>query len=1100
MTNPPQSQTRAALALVTLLCGSCAPAGAPQDSPEFVRAMNRGRAHLENRAAADSVAAFQQAVELAPRSAPALRNLARAQLLARDATAALAVLERARGLERDAASTSYLTGLAYARESSFAEALPHLEEAVRLDPHTAALRLQLAHAYQAEGRHPEAIEQLRETVRLDPFHTTAHYRLARYARQNRDMREYERRQRELTRLRELFGDENRTPEILERCVHTRAEPAVAPEGRGAGVAIAVRFSDATGELLLAPGGVLAAITAAAVIETDDDGRPVLFVAGAGGAGLLVPRQGGALEYRSLELAPLAPGDGAAALAGNFHDPVPEGERYDPARHARSDVLLLGAGGVRLLERGVDGGFADVTERAGLAGVEARGGAWVDYDHDGDLDLALARSAGLELWQNGGDGRFEEVAAAVGLGEAGAAAAVAAADLDADVALDLVVARGAEPTKVFENQRAGRYAPRPAPPGPWPAAHRVLLDDLDNDGLPDAVLVAAGEVVIVAANGGRTRLDLAGLAPTAALLIDYDNDGWLDLAVAGEAAGAGALRLWRNTGAAGWQGAEAAAGLAELRLAVPRELLAADLDGDGDSDLLVLTAEGPRVLRNDGGNVHRQLKIRLVGTKTNPAGLGTQVEVRAGGLSLARAVGRLPIEIGLGPHETLDAVRTVWTNGVMDNQIALAVPEQPLTIVEKNVAAGSCPYLYAWDGERFRFVTDLLGNSPLGLSLARDRLMPADPEELVAIGELAARGGDYVLQVTEELREVLYLDEARLVAVDHDPGVEVHATDRLMPPPFPPSQLWALTGLEVPARATGDDGVERTAALAAVDGVFAAPGEPLPPPLRGVTRPLALTLSFDRLGERRRPVLAATGWLQYGDASTNIALSQNPSVAVVPPTLEVETAGGAWRRLDVTVGMPAGKTKTIVVDLAGHLPPGARRLRLVTSFEIRWDRIALGERLPASAVTRHDVAPDAAELAWHGFGEILSRAPGHPTTPAWEAVAARPPWRTSPEGWVTRYGDARQLVAARDGRLALASGGDALELRFAAAGFPALPPGKVRTFFFYSVGWDKDADPNVVGGESVEPLPVAAAAGEGWRLTYNTRWIPRDRFAPEAAPH
>jgi hypothetical protein len=584
---------------------------------------------------------------------------------------------------------------------------------------------------------------------------------------------------------------------------------------------------------------------------------------------------------------------------------------------------------------------------------------------------------------------------------------------------------------------------------------------------------------------------------AVALIDFDNDGWLDLFVAGAEPGeaeAGRLTPWRNTPVEGWLEMSKNTGIASAAVPTPRHVVAADLDADGDSDLLLVTSAGLRILRNDGGNQAGQLKVRLVGTKTNPSGIGTRVEVRAGEFVAVRSVSSLPVEIGLGGNRQLDSVQTVWTNGVVENQIQVTAPPEPLTIVEKNVAAGSCPFLYAWDGERFHFVTDLLGNSPLGLSLRRNEVLPADPDELVWIGDstkLVPRDGHYVLQVTDELREVLYLDEVRLVAADHAHEVEVHPTDRLMPPPFPPSELWPLRSPRVPRTAVGDDGIERTRAVSAVDGEFAPPGSPLPPPLRGKTRPLALTLDFGPLADLHAPVLALTGWLQYGDASTNIAMSQNASVAVVPTTLDMETPDGTWQPVDVTVGMPAGKTKTIAIDLAGKLVPGARRLRLRTSFELRWDRIALLERLPATAVAVHAARPVAADLHWHGFSEIRARAPHQPTTPDWDTLLDRPPWRTTPEGWVTRYGDALPLVARRDGELAIMSGGDTLELRFAASDFPPLPAETVRTFFFYSVGWDKDGDHNVVDGNTVEPLPVVAEAGDDWRIHYNTRWIPKD---------
>jgi hypothetical protein len=416
-----------------------------------------------------------------------------------------------------------------------------------------------------------------------------------------------------------------------------------------------------------------------------------------------------------------------------------------------------------------------------------------------------------------------------------------------------------------------------------------------------------------------------------------------------------------------------------------------------------------------------------------------------------------------------------------------------------VAAGSCPFLYAWDGRKFRFVTDLLGNSPLGLSLRRGVTLAADPDELVWIGNatnFTPRDGHYVLQVTEEMREVLYLDQARLLVAEHAPGIEVHPTDRLMPPPFPVSELWAMHAPRIPKSAMGDDGIDRTRAVSEIDAEYAPAGLPLPSHFRGQTHPLTLTLDFGAIEDMRAPVLTLTGWLQYGDASTNIALSQSAREVVVPTTLEMESAHGDWERVDVTVGMPAGKTKTIAIDLTDKLVPGVRRLRLRTTFELHWDRIALFERLPANALEVHTVKPTSAKLQARGFSEIRSPAANHPPTPDWYTVFERPPWRTTPQGWVTRFGDVRPLVDLRDAKLALLNGGDALELQFAAADLPPLERGRTRTYFFYSVGWDKDGDHNVVNGDSVEPLPVIAG-DDDWRIRYNTRWVPKDW--PTTAP-
>jgi tetratricopeptide (TPR) repeat protein len=1072
-------------------------------TPEFIGAMNRGKAYFENRDWALAIQVFEQALTHAPNSAPALRNLARSQLMALDLAPLAETLEEARALEPDSVATHYLSGLRDARLAEFDRATPHFEEAVRLDPQTAALRFQLANAYQATGRHEKAAEQFRATSKLDPFHVASHHRLAGYARDAGDTQELEHRLREVKRLKSLFGDQPLSAELLEVCVYTHPEPAVATASRaGAGSRRdGVQFRDATREMIPDEFEQTAPAVTATLLDVEESGRYTLFVASAdGGASLLAPAADGVFRRTPLDLElseAMLSSQRVMGIAGSLEGSDDMETPEYPAPQILNDLMLLGDQGSQMLGRTGPLAFTDLTAYTGLSGVKGNVARWVDYDHDGDIDLIVGGESGLTLWQNGFAGQFEDVTHSVGIGEDLPVWDVMAADLDSDVAMDLVVARGAQATRVFENRRTGQFAAQPDPPGPWPAARSILIDDLDNDGHFDVVLIGEEQLSIVPGRGGaRHRIGLAGMDFRAAALIDFDNDGWLDLILAGAAGGgseAGRLALWRNGGAEDWHDASAETGIDSISLPKPKQIVVADLDADGDSDLLLVTEAGLRMLRNDGGNAAGQLKIRLVGTKTNPSGIGTRVEVRAGAFWVVRSVSQQPIEIGLGENRQLDSVQTIWTNGVVENAIQVTPSAEPLTIIEKMVATGSCPFLYAWDGRAFRFVTDLLGNSPLGLSLRRGVTLASDPDELVWIGDsanFAPRDDHYVLQVTEEMREVLYLDQARLVVADHASDIEVHPTDRLMPPPFPPSELWAMHAPRVPKTAVGDDGVDRTQAVSAIDGEFAPPGRPVTSHLRGQTHPLALTLDFGPLEDMRAPVLTLTGWLQYGDASTNIALSQSAREVVVPTTLEMESMHGDWELVDVSVGMPAGKTKTIAIDLTDKLAAGVRRLRLRTSFELRWDRIAMFERLPASALEIHTVKPTSAQLQPRGFSEIRTRAVNHPPTPDWYTVFERPPWRTTPQGWVTQFGDVRPLVTRRDANLALLNGGDALELRFAAADLPPLEHGRTRTYFFYSVGWDKDGDHNVVSGDSVEPLPVVAK-DDDWRIRYNTRWVSKD---------
>lgn len=1084
----------------------------------FLRAMNRGKALLENRNANKAIDTTLEAVQLNPKSARAQRNLARAFMLKVKHEQALDPLTTAAALEVESAATSYLTGLSLTRLSRFEQAIPHLETAVRLDPQSAALRYQLASAYQVTQAHEKAIEQLRETVRLDPFHASGHFKLGGYARRDGDREEFQRRTREFMRLRKIFGDKTRSVAALEQCAHTQPEAAVMQAKSGAlerSQPIPVRFVDITNEVMPDQFDV----SAAAVLSVDAKGHCILITAASDGRlSLIRTASGKPWERNTIDITWPEPMRFDQCVIADFHNDIPKGVKFDADVHALNDILLIGPSGLRLIKQIGADVFKDVTQAAGLAGIAARTAAWVDFEHDGDVDLLVGHATGLALWQNNGNGTFENVTERVGISDTGSVTGVAAVDLDANVAIDLIVARGSDPTLVIENKRAGSFAAMTEPPGPWPAANRVQVNDIDNDGLPDVLLIADREAIVQhTTSTPRSRLSLADIASASTTLVDFDNDGWLDICVVGakrNEAKVGAIQLWRNvSGGRGsavlWTNVTQATGLAAISVPEIRDVLAVDVDADADTDLVLLTANNRlRVLRNEGGHVNGQIKLRLSTIKSNPTALGTHIELRDERFYVAREVIGAAIEIGLGGRKHLDSLQTLWPNGVVDNQVDISTHAVPLRIVEKNVPTGSCPFLYVWDGSGYRFVTDLLGNSPIGLPLRRGVMLPADPDEIVRIGtaeSFAPVDGAFLLQITDEFREIFYLDKVRLMTVDHPEEVEVHSTDKIMPTPFPSSEVWAMSDPRTAQTAIGDDGIDRTAALRRIDDVFAPPGSPLPPPYRGMCHPMSLTMDFGRLDMRRPYVLALTGWLQYGDGSTNVAMGQNADLAIIPPTLHAERSDGSWQPVDVVVGMPAGKTKTILCDLTGKLPEDTHRLMLTTTFEIRWDRIALLTRqaLPASSV--HHATPVSAELRWRGFSELAARRSGHPMTPAYEIVTDRPPWRTVLSGWCTRYGDVLDLVTGRDDRMAILNAGDALEVRFDAAALPPIPSGQRRTFFLYTVGWDKDGDHNITNGETVEPLPVGLSdihpdenrrTRDDWRLRFNTRWVPRDRFRAE----
>jgi hypothetical protein len=198
-------------------------------------------------------------------------------------------------------------------------------------------------------------------------------------------------------------------------------------------------------------------------------------------------------------------------------------------------------------------------------------------------------------------------------------------------------------------------------------------------------------------------------------------------------------------------------------------------------------------------------------------------------------------------------------------------------------------------------------------------------------------------------------------------------------------------------------------------------------------------------------------------------------------------------VDDNVGLPAGSTKTIVCDLRGKLPPGATKLRLSTSYEVRWDAIALCRIAEDQTMQTVEVAPAQAELAWHGFCELRPTSPDAPQVPNLDRVSNRAPWLLSLVGWCTRYGSVEPLTAAADTRSAILNSGDGLTLEFPGDGLPPLDERSSRTLALATTGWIKAADPNSEPDINIWPFPGSTDAWEGaepgndWQLEYNTRW-------------
>jgi Flp pilus assembly protein TadD len=1081
------------LAFASLYCLTLVSCGKPAATQphEFNHWMNVGKNQYEQ-GQTNAIAAFEKALALRPASPEAHLNLASALLLASLNEPAWRMAVATLELDPNSAAARYVAGCACLRLGKNEDAIKFLQECLDMDVKINAVSFQLARAHQNSGHYPEAAELLRSVIQWEPQHASAHYVLSQVlARQGKT----EEAQQEARRHAEIKSAVTASISNPEKCVYLEVRaPFVIEEP--VPNAVPVVFKDITAVAFGADARNYCG--PAGIIDINQRGQNDLFVQERDGGFRVLLNSNGVFRPQGPKFPSLPGAKYTRCLVADINN-----DRFD-------DVAVCSDLGIQLFKGATNGAFTEVTANAGMkrrAGIE---GALADIDLTGKLDLFTISPTNHQpqFLRNLGPLYFKDITATSGIpASLTNARQIAVEDWNGDDLMDLIVARDGQPPLILLKQRGGGLIPT-NPPAAWPAGNVIAVGDLNNDYRTDLIIAAANRIEIVF--GGMDRqlsLPINGWPVNALKLVDYDNDGWLDIVAVGKG-----LRIWRNQGESGFLEMTEKLGLQALAQDNFTSILSADFDQDGDIDFILgLEAGGLRFLRNEGGNANHLLKLRLAGNRSNASGLGVRLEVKAGNWRALRTVTELPIEIGLGKQVKPEVVKPRWSDLALPVNFELSAdPKTVWTVMEIEQPTGSCPYLYAWNGETFRFVTDILGGSPLGLRVSDDRFVEADPEEYIALGDKTTfipKSGEYLLQTTEELREVLYLDEAKLVIVDHPPGIRVYTTSKMMPgKPFVPHELVGLENPHPLLRAENHWGTDVTATLRAADGRFVSPTQLRVPQLRGLAEPSSVTLDFGPLPVNRPLVLVLNGWLRFGGGMANVAASQDPNLPFPFPKLEVEvidsaTKEGTWKPVDLMMGVPCGKTKTILVDLSGKLPEGARRLRISTAYELHWDQASLFEKAahPDLRITR--LAPTRTDLHWRGFSDFQPLPWYCPLTP--DYLKARPDahWRITPAGWCTRYGSVDELVAAKDNSLVLINGGDELTLAFAADKIASEPPGYVREFFFYSVGWDKDSDFHVACGTTVEPLPFHGMedqaygrqlrpvfANDGWITNYNTRWV------------
>ncbi len=1138
-------------------------ATAPASTAEMAAALarfNRGSALMEQYEYGEAAKAFAKVLETMPDWTAARFNFGLANLnqdTAASSDAAVKSFQAVLAADPGNLHTLFCLGMYYQHKGDNERAMVYFARVHWADPDEPYVAFKYGEALLSNGRTDEGIKVMEKVIAIDPGFMSAIYRLALLYRRSAGIDKAKLLLKRFQALstaevaggafavQKVYGTVGKYYQVLGADNHPLVRKPASSKHRILFAPDVEPFDQTTHAWRWHESSI--GLPGIAVADVDHDGDLDLFISATREDG------GGAIWHND--------GAGKFTIATPIDKRVISAAFGDIDNDGDDDLWLGCAGPDFLLENNGKGEFSQGTfapdaDRPDARGQDASGDGTltslarlVDIDSDGDLDLLAFRLAAgavpatttatpatSSIFNNNRDGTFVDVAEKLGLqlGDT-PVAAVICDDLDNDRDLDLLVFPvGNRKPIIWENNRMSAFRLRdPATAGlTCSNVISATTGDPDKDGDRD-LLVFTKDATTLYENVGRFRFRLhqqfarrhGSLRATGGQFVDIDNDGDLDLVLSdgqrrdGTRGPALLVNQWPQRELVDLNQIDPGNLLAAIDTHGPASCVAADFTGNGRCDLLVAACgQKPMLIKNitSGGHwIELDLRGRIGRdkmTRSNSSAIGTRVEVKTGAVFQQSIVGgvsgpvaALPLRVhaGLGDYPKVDWLRIIWPDAVLQAETELA-GDRVTPVIEVSRKTSSCPYLFAWDGDRFRFVSDFGGVGGLGYLVAPGTYAVPDPTEYVPVNNLQPRDGCYVLNALTPLEEVTYFDEAKLIAIDHPTGTQVLPNEMMainaQPPEF---EIFCIRTPIEPQLVRDDRGIDVTNKVARVDRRYAGATQ-RDTRFAGFAEPHFVELDFgDRLKKVQaddRLVLVAYGWVEYGYSSTNYAAAQ-AGLRTEAPSIEV-LRDGNWVRVFDEVGYPAGTQHVMTLDVTGKIRPTDQMIRITSNMEIYWDRLFLAVHHNDEPLRLKEVAASSAHLQYFGFPREYSPDGRHPNLSDYENVDRGITWKLM-AGAFTRYGKVTELIHHADDCFVIMGRGEQLTLKFPVAAFGPVPDGYRRSFILKTDSFCKDMDLYTAFPDTVEPLPFHAMSGypygpnehypddakhARYRRQYNTRHV------------